>query len=267
MHILSVEPVSSSKHKANCHNSSVDPPRKSSLAEKMFCIKKIKQKRNTIFWHSTTMHLYVLPEANMSSKTTVGNLPLRLPCFEIWFPEKGLWSSEGGRIYKQLLWKVAKKPLTQLSTAHRSKGWAVNSAGWGFYWLLHDFVWQEVGRSLCLEEVKGLLCFLFHVEEPEAYSMTLHFAYICTLNIPLGTMKFVLRKEKQQKKEASEPTSKYLKNLIGRERAQELAVQLSCQETQKKIWQINVTGMIKFISHWEGKGNNPAAKSGNRKRC
>lgn len=55
------------------------------------------------------MHLYALPEAKMSSKTTVGNLPLRLPCFEILFLEKGLWISEGGRIYKQLLWKVAKK--------------------------------------------------------------------------------------------------------------------------------------------------------------
>lgn len=69
------------------------------------------------------------------------------------------------------------------------------------------------------------------MEEPEAYPVTLHFAYLCTLDIPLETMKFMLRKESQQKKEASEPTSKYLKNLMGRERAQELAVQLSCQET------------------------------------
>ena len=27
------------------------------------------------------------------------------------------------------------------------------------------------------------------------------------------------------------------------------------------IWQINVTGMIKFMSHWEGKGNSPVAKT------
>lgn len=37
------------------------------------------------------------------------------------------------------------------------------------------------------------------------------------------------------------------------------------RDFQKKICQINVTGMIKFLSHCEGKGNNPVAKSGNRK--
>lgn len=85
--------------------------------------------------------------------------PLRLPCFEIWFPENGLQCSEGGRIYKHLHWKAAENHLTQLSTAHRSKERPINSAAWGFYWLLHDFVRLEVGWSSCLEEVEGLLCF------------------------------------------------------------------------------------------------------------
>lgn len=131
--------------------------------------------------------------------------PLRLPCFEIWFPEKGLQCSEGGRIYKQLLWKIAKNHLTQLSTAHRSKGLALNSAGWGFNWPLHDFVRQEVGRSLGLEEVKGLLCFFvscgraWSISNDTAFCLPLYWVY------PVGSWSSCWEKKNSRRKKLLNP--------------------------------------------------------------
>lgn len=37
---------------------------------------------------------------------------------------------------------------------------------------------MEVGLYVCLEEVKDCYASVFHVEEPEVYLVTLHFAYL-----------------------------------------------------------------------------------------
>lgn len=232
----------------------------------MFCIKKIKQKRNTFFGtaHQCTYMSCLKPkcQAWLQQATYFSDY------FVLKFPEKGLWCSEGGRIFKQLLWKVAKNHLTQLSTAHKSKRWAVSSAGWGFHWLLHDFVWQEVGRSLCLEEVKGLLCFF--VSCRRAWSISNDTAFCLHLYSECTPWDHEVHDEKRK---TAEERSFWTHIKIfeksdgeGKSTRSRSAACLS-GHFQKKIWQINVTGMIKLLSHWEEKGNNWVAKPGNRKRC
>lgn len=92
------------------------------------------------------MHLHVLPEAKMSSKTAVANLLDNL-WFEIPFPKTDLWCSGRGRTYKQLQQKVAKNHLPQQRSPRTPKDQAgVQPAGLAsLRRALRGFVRRELG--------------------------------------------------------------------------------------------------------------------------